>query len=232
MQPAPELLLLGASRGLGAALALEVAKRGWKVVGTVRGDGRTPLHDAADLHGGRIEVESVDVTRPEQIAALAERLSGRTFTALVVNAGAGSADPLATMLDTAPEEFMRVMLTNAYGVVRCVEALQYLVQPDGLIAIMSSGQGSLANNLDGRNDLYRSSKAALNQLMRSFAARQASGCRALVLMAPGWIRTELGGAAAPYSVEESAPKITDVLLGTIGTPGLRYLDRDGRVVPW
>ncbi len=68
--------------------------------------------------------------------------------------------------------------------------------------------------------------------MRSYAARHAGEPRAMLLMAPGWIRTELGGPQARFSVEESIPKIVDVVLSQQGRPGLRYLDRDGNTVPW
>ena len=68
--------------------------------------------------------------------------------------------------------------------------------------------------------------------MRCHAARRDGEARALVLLAPGWIRTELGGPAATFSVEESIPKVVDVLLSQRGKPGLQYLDREGRVVPW
>jgi hypothetical protein len=51
-------------------------------------------------------------------------------------------------------------------------------------------------------------------------------------MAPGWIRTALGGPDAPFGVEESIPKVVDVLLSRQGKPGLAYLDREGRTVPW
>jgi hypothetical protein len=68
--------------------------------------------------------------------------------------------------------------------------------------------------------------------MRCYAARHAGEPRALVLMAPGWIRTALGGPDAPFSLEEAIPKVVDVLLSRQGKPGLRYLDREGRTVPW
>jgi NAD(P)-dependent dehydrogenase (short-subunit alcohol dehydrogenase family) len=77
---------------------------------------------------------------------------------------------------------------------------------------MSSGQGSIANNTKGGFEVYRGSKAALNQYMRSYAARHAEDQRAMVLIAPGWIRTELGGPNAPFSVEETIPQVVDTLL--------------------
>ena len=225
------LLLVGASRGLGLAMASEFLKTGWNVVGTVRGSGRTRLHDLADEYEGRVEIESLDITEPEQIAALHARLSARFFDILFVNAGTANAHDDA-IADVSTEEYARVMVTNALGPMRVIEALQNLVSPHGMIGIMSSGQGSIANNTNGRHDVYRGTKAALNMHMRSYAARHAGKSRALVLMAPGWIRTDLGGPNAPVSVEDAIPKVVNVLLAQEGKPGLQYLDRDGHTVPW
>ena len=83
----PTALIVGASRGLGLALAAEFLTRGWDVVGTVRGTGRTPLHDLADAHPGRVDVEVVDIDDPAGVDALHERLAGRTVDILFVNAG-------------------------------------------------------------------------------------------------------------------------------------------------
>jgi NAD(P)-dependent dehydrogenase (short-subunit alcohol dehydrogenase family) len=101
-----------------------------------------------------------------------------------------------------------------------------------LIGVMSSGQGSISNNETGQRELYRGSKAALNMFMRSFAARQAGTSRRMVVMAPGWVRTELGGPDARLTIEESIPSLVNVLLAQRETPGLKYLDYLGRTVPW
>src|SRR3546814_7973976 len=78
----PSILLIGASRGLGHAMAAELLKKGWHVVGTVREQARTELHDLADEHAGRVEIEHLDVTEPDQIKALRAHLSGRRFDIL------------------------------------------------------------------------------------------------------------------------------------------------------
>lgn len=226
------ILLVGASRGLGLAMAAEFLTRGWTVVGTVRAGARTKLHELADAYGGRLEIEDLDIIQPDQIAALHVRLSGRRFDILFVNAGIAGSNPDETVADVSTEEFVRVMVTNALSPMRVVERLQDLVSVAGLIGVMSSGQGSVGNNEKGGHDVYRGSKAALNMSMRSYAARQAGGPRALVLMAPGWIRTDLGGPGAPFGIEESVPEIVDVLLSQQGRPGLHYLDRKGGTVPW
>jgi len=227
-----QMLLVGASRGLGLAMAAEFLKKGWNVVGTVQGSGRTELHDLADEHPGRIEIESLNITEPDQIAALHDRLSGRSFDILFHNAGIADANPRQSVAEVSTEEFVRVLVTNALSPMRVIEGLRDLVPADGLIGIMSSGQGSISNNERGGAEVYRGSKAALNQFMRCYAARHAGEPRALVLMAPGWIRTALGGPNAPFSVEEAIPKVVDVLLSQQGKPGLQFLDREARTVPW
>lgn len=228
----PAILIIGASRGLGCAMAAEFLKRDWNVVGTVRGNTRTRLHDLAAGHEGRLEVEHLDITRPDQIVALRERLSDRGFDILFVNAGIANRNQGETIAEVSTEEFVRVMVTNALSPMRVVEGLQALVPADGLIGVMSSGQGSIGNNERGGHEVYRGTKSALNQYMRSYAARQAGGRRALALIAPGWVRTELGGPDASLGIEDSIPNVVDVLLSKRGKPGLEYLDRMGCTVPW
>ncbi len=171
-------------------------------------------------------------TEPDQIAALHDRLSGRRIDVLFVNAGVANANPHQSVAEVSTEEFVRVLVTNALSPMRVIEGLQGLVSADGLIGIMSSGQGSISNNEKGGAEVYRDSKAALNQFMRCYAARHAGEPRTLVLMAPGWIRTALGGPNAPFSVEEAMPKVVDVLLAQKGRRGLQFIDREGHTVPW
>ncbi|GAA2892863.1 SDR family NAD(P)-dependent oxidoreductase [Streptomyces mexicanus] len=224
-------LIVGASRGLGCAMAAELAERGWSVIGTVRGSARTPLHDLADHRPERVRVEHLDITEPEELMPLHERLTGGQLDVLFVNAGTTNNE--TTPIGAVPtQDFIDVMVTNALSPLRVIEALDDLVTPTGLIGVMSSGQGSITNNTNGLREVYRGSKAALNMFMRSYAARQTYADRSLLLMAPGWIRTALGGDDAPYSVEESTPLLVDVLLSHLDSKGLAFLDRNGGHVPW
>lgn len=229
---APSILLVGASRGLGHAMAEEFVKRGWNVVGTVRGDTRTRLHELAERHPDQVTVESADITDAGQLVALRDRLAQRRLDVLFVNAGTANRHREDTIFDVSTEEFVHVMVTNALGPMRTIETLEGLVTEKGLIGIMSSGQGSIAGNEKGGHELYRGSKAALNMFMRSYAARHADGARSLLLMAPGWIRTDLGGPSAPFTMEETIPDIVSVVIEKWGKPGLHYLDRKGKTVPW
>ena len=225
------VLIVGASRGLGLAMAGEFAARDWRVVATARAPG-TLLDPLAAERPEWVEVETVDLTEADQIQSLGARLSGRMFDIVFVNGGVANQNPQATLAEVSTEEFIHLMVTNVLGVMRAVEVLGPLARPGGVVGVMSSGQGSITNNTNGVNDVYRASKAALNQSMASYAGRRSKDHLALVLMAPGWIRTEMGGANAPFSVEEAMPEIVDVLIAQMGTSGLRYLDRGGRPTPW
>lgn len=225
------ILLIGASRGLGFAMVEAYLRRGWRVIATGREGSMAKLLERAESARGALEVDVLDITVPEQVAALHERLAGRRVEVLFVNAGVKN-DDRETIADVSTEEFVRVMVTNALSPMRVIEALQDLVVPSGTIGVMSSGQGSVANNVNGRYEVYRGSKAALNMFMRSFAARHAADPRTLLLMAPGWVRTDMGGPDARLSIEESIPNLVDTIEAHAARGGLHYVDYLGRVVPW
>ncbi|KAI2717486.1 hypothetical protein CBS147332_4366 [Penicillium roqueforti] len=227
----PTILIIGISRGLGHAMAVEFLEKGWNVVGTVRGESRKLLHELEDKYNGLIDIETLDICQPDQIQALDKCLSGKIFDILFVNAGTTNRDQTQKIGDVSTEEFVHVMVTNALSPMRVVERLAYHVAPKGLIGVMSSGQGSISNNETGQREVYRGTKAALNMYMRSFAARQAPS-RPMVVMAPGWVKTELGGADARLTIEESIPSLVNVLIAKQERPGLEYLDYLGRTVPW
>ncbi|WP_260224788.1 SDR family NAD(P)-dependent oxidoreductase [Klebsiella pneumoniae] len=227
------ILIVGASRGLGHAMAATFLQHGWEVIGTVRDlSSHTPLHDLAKTHPLRLRLATLDIRDEAQLAALQATLPPASLDMLFVNVGTTNRDPSQTIGDVSTEEFYQVMLTNALAPMRVIERLQQAVKPQGLLGVMSSGQGSLTKNLTGQRELYRGSKAALNMFMRSFAARPSSASHPLVVMAPGWIRTELGGADAPLTIEETIPRLVNVLLDKRQRPGLEYLDYQGRTVPW
>jgi NAD(P)-dependent dehydrogenase (short-subunit alcohol dehydrogenase family) len=230
--PAPRTaLVVGASRGLGHALAAALVDRGWDVIGTVRAPASpSPLAELA-AREAHVRVEQLDVGDPAGISALRARLTGCPLDMLFVCAG--TTDHEDSPAGTVPtEDFTRVMVTNALGPMRVFETFADLVADDGLIGAMSSGQGSISNNTTAGRELYRGSKAALNMFVRSFAVRQEGTRRSVLLLAPGWIRTALGGPEAPYTVEESVEPLMAVIESRLGRPGLAYLDREGRIVPW
>jgi NAD(P)-dependent dehydrogenase (short-subunit alcohol dehydrogenase family) len=230
MTASSTVLIVGASRGLGLALAREWLRRGWTVVATARTN-RTGLHQTAAASDGRLTIEQLEMNDAAGVEALLQRLSGRELDLLFVNAGVANG-PADRIDQISTEEFNRVMATNALGPMRIVERLGGLVRPDGTIAVMSSSLGSVGLNQSGRWETYRASKAALNMLMRSYAARHVADRRSLALVDPGWVRTDMGGSTASLGIEESIPGVADALAAWHGQQGLRFFDYKGETVPW
>ncbi len=230
-QKTQRALIVGASRGLGLALVAEYVKRGWHVIGTTRGIERTGLHDLKDGHPDQIEIETLDITDSGQIDSLGKRLDGRTFDLLFVNAGI-AIDPKVTMGQASTDDFIKVMVTNCLSPMRVIEKLGKLVPPSGTIAVMSSILGSVGANTVGTWEVYRGSKAALNTAMRSYAARNRGDSRSLILMAPGWVRTDMGGPDAHLSIDESIPGVVTTIESHRGTHGLKFVDFRGEPVAW
>jgi NAD(P)-dependent dehydrogenase (short-subunit alcohol dehydrogenase family) len=161
---------------------------------------------------------------------LRDRLGGRHLDVLYINAG------IARSIEKSPAgadecDFLDMMLVNAFSPVRAAELLRDLVPVGGTIAIMASELGSIQNAKEGWQ-LYSSSKAALNMLMKGYAAQHEEDRHTLLLVAPGWVRTEMGGSNAALSIEESIPLVVDMVEANRGKPGLRYVDRFNASLPW
>ena len=220
-------LIIGASRGLGLGLAGEFAQRGWRTIGTVR-DGANP-GALAELKPA-VTVETVDINHTGEVISLGDRLAGTALDLLFVNAGVANG-PSETVADCSTEEFVRVLTTNALSPLRVIEALSHLVKPDGTIAAMSSGLGSVANNDRGGWEIYRASKASLNTLLRSYTVR-AGGRRTVLAVAPGWVRTDMGGPDASLDVATSVRGIADAIAARQGQGGCSYINYQNQTVPW
>jgi NAD(P)-dependent dehydrogenase (short-subunit alcohol dehydrogenase family) len=221
-------LIVGASRGLGLGLVQEYLDRGWQVIATERRPGSSKA--LAALAQDTLTIEALDIDDEAAIAALAQRLAGRTLDLLYVNAGI-SDDPSVPIGQVATAEFERVMRTNALGPMRIVERLAERVLPQGTIAVMTSALGSVSTEPHAGYDLYSASKAALNRLMRGYAVR-AGAERTLLAVMPGWVKTEMGGDAAPLDVKSSVHGIANAIAARSGTPGLTFIDYSNAVLPW
>ena len=223
-------LVIGASRGIGLGLVGEQLKRGWKVTATQR----TPspeLEALARASGGRLAIDTVDITKPAEASALASRLKGQSFDLLVLNAGmmAGRGMALAEVPDA---DLVTIFMTNAISPVRTADALFSLVAPGGMVAFMSSILGSIGTNDDGRAELYRASKAALNSLVRSFRARHPNPDLTMLALHPGVVRTSMGGPTAPLDIDTSVRGLADVIDKRWGSGGMAFVDYKNDVIPW
>jgi NAD(P)-dependent dehydrogenase (short-subunit alcohol dehydrogenase family) len=225
-------LVIGASRGLGLGLAAELQHRGWSVVATVRDQaGERRLGELAAKPGGEIRVERVDINDDAGVAGLRRRLDD-VFDLVFVNAGIALPEP-SDPASASRDEAAAIFLTNAVAPIRLARAFVDRVRDGtGIIAFMSSGLGSVADKTDSYAELYSASKAALNSLIRSFAAGLGRRRITVLAVAPGWVRTDMGGPGASLSVVESTRGIVDVLEARAGTLRHGFVDYRGRQVAW
>ena len=228
--PTQTILLAGASRGLGLGLAREYLGRGWQVIATARSPDRAAgLAELKQSHPDRLTVETLDILDQASIAALAGRLKGGTLDTLFVVAGV-SGHTQQPIQDVSANEAAHEFLTNAIGPLKLAEALTPALAPQATVVFMTSILGSVGSNAGGSYELYRATKSALNMLASCFALRHRE--HPVVLMHPGWVRTDMGGAGAPLDVETSARGMADTLDKQHGRAGIAYLDYQGTKLPW
>ena len=226
-------LVVGASRGLGLGLAKELAGRGWSVIGTLRSAASDKgLQAFADQSEGRVRVETLDMEDGGAIDALAQRLSGETLDLLFVNAGI--AGPNGKMGEVSREAVTQLFMTNAVAPIHVAEAfLEHMHRGPGVIAMMSSGLGSISGAWPRPGaELYSASKAALNRLTRSLSAAIEGRGITVLTISPGWVRTDMGGPGAMYSVEESMKGVVDVVEAKAGTGEHGFYNHTGDTAPW
>ena len=221
------ILVTGAGRGLGLELASQYAKDGWQVIGTVRDDaGQKRLEQA----GAQALV--VDVTDFKKIGALAAQLKGRALDVLFCNAGIiGKRGMALGSFDYASwEEVMRV---NVLGAAAVAEALveNVAASEKKTIAMMSSRLGSITES-SGMTLPYGTSKAALNMLVKGLGSTLGSRGIKVVALSPGWVRTDMGGAGAPLSPQNSVGGLRKVIAGLKASDSGKFLSHDGSTIPW
>jgi NAD(P)-dependent dehydrogenase (short-subunit alcohol dehydrogenase family) len=228
----PTALIVGASRGLGLGLVREYLARGWRVIATARRDA-SQLEALLPDAKGRLSIARADIADPAATAKLRRDLGDTRLDLLFLVAGV-SGDVQKPIHEVGAEEAAQVYLTNAYWPVRFAESFADAMAPDGTVAFMSSILGSIgsfnAAGAGGRWETYRSSKAALNMLARSFFARH-DGLTVLSL-APGWVKTDMGGPHAALDVATSVRHLFDVVAAQRGRRAHLYFNHDGSELPW
>ena len=160
------------------------------------------------------------------------RLDDTIFDLVFVNAGIAPPERHDAAHATR-DEAAGIFLTNAVAPIRLARAfLDRVRDGPGIVAFMSSGLGSVADKTDSYSELYSASKAALNSLSRSLAASLGRRRITVLAVAPGWVRTDMGGRGAALSVEQSVRGIVDVLESRAGTGRHGFVDYRGREVAW
>jgi NAD(P)-dependent dehydrogenase (short-subunit alcohol dehydrogenase family) len=222
------VLLTGANRGLGLEFTRQYAAAGWHVIATCR----TP-QKADSLRGvaGSVEIHALDVTDFAAIKRLAATLAEIAIDVLIANAGISG--PRAMTPDAIDEaawtEAFRVNTMAPLALAGAFRAHVARSAERKAIAI-SSRLGSIGANEEGGFYVYRSSKAALNAVWRSFAIDH----KALiaVVVHPGWVQTDMGGTAAPLTPTESVTGMRRVIAGLKEKDSGGFFAYNGEALPW
>lgn len=231
----PTVLITGANRGLGLEFAKQYVGAGWHVIACCRSPKRAQeLRVLAGASGGGLSVHPLDVGQAESVSSLASALGKEPIDILLNNAGIygdGRHDDLGRIDDSRWAETFSV---NTMGPLRMAQALLENVAGSRrkIIACMSSKMGSISDNTSGGSYLYRSSKAALNAVVKSLSVDLKDRGIIVVALHPGWVQTDMGGPNAPTRPEESIRGLRKVLEDLTPADSGRFLAYDGSEVPW
>ncbi len=225
MTDSKKALIVGASRGIGLGVVDVLAKRGWQVTATTRGD--APAKSPAS-----VEWIKLDINQSAAREAAKDALSAQRFDLIFVNAGVFG--PGHQDIDRATdEEIVQLLLTNAVSPVRtAAKFLPLLNHRSGVLALMTSELSSLNENEVATYPLYSASKATLNMLARGLLEATEKQELTLLSIHPGWVKTDMGGENATLTVEESATGIVDQFDAYRGKGGHHFVDYAGRKLRW
>jgi NAD(P)-dependent dehydrogenase (short-subunit alcohol dehydrogenase family) len=218
------ILVVGASRGIGLELARQYAADGWRVHATTR----TPAEPGTlGALAGEIVLHELDVTDRAGLGRLATALDDDPLDVLVHNAGVYGTG-------MTRDEVLRI---NAEAPIAVADALLPRMRrnppgrPAGRIVLMTSQMGA-RHGRRASLGLYGDSKAALNDRFREHAPDWARTGVIAIVMHPGWVRTDMGGAGAPLSVAESVGPMRRTIARLRTADHGRFLTWDGREHPW
>jgi len=219
----PVVVITGANRGVGLELARQFRDRGDDVVAACRKS--TDALTKLDVE----VIEGVDVTDDLSVGKLVEALGGRTVDVLVNCAGILSDESLG---DLDFDRMRRQFEVNSLGPLRVTAALRRNLGDGSKVAIITSRMGSIEDNTSGGRYGYRMSKTAVNMAGRSLAIDLREAGVAVVILHPGFVRTDMTGNQGLIDPPESAAgliaRIDELTLETTGT----FRHTNGEELPW
>lgn len=222
------ILITGAGRGIGRQLALQSLESGASVIACARRIG-----DLDDLVANGAEAQALEVTDLDAITSLKAALGDRPIDILFNNAGIIGPDRQA-IGDMDIDGWRETMEVNVFAPYRVSEALADNVAASDhrTIVVVSSRMGSMSLNTVSDRFIYRSSKAAVNQVVVCMANEWRPRGIRVVATHPGWVSTDMGGSAAPVTPAESAAGLLKVANGMTDEASGRFWNFDGEELSW
>ncbi len=220
------VLITGAARGLGLDFVKQYAAKGWKVHACAR------KPEALKRIKGDIHAHKLEVTDYAAVKALAKELSGEAIDVLICNAGVSHA-AAATLGSIDPAAWRDTFEVNALAPLIMAEAFVEHVarSTDRKLIAISSRLGSIAHCNSGRY-AYRASKTALNMEWKGLSVDTAGKGLICVVMHPGWVQTDMGGAQATLTIDQSVPALVKAIDALKPADNGRFINYDGTEIPW
>jgi NAD(P)-dependent dehydrogenase (short-subunit alcohol dehydrogenase family) len=230
----PTVLITSANRGLGREFVEQYSRNGWTVLATCRDPKAATDLNALRASHASIRVTAMDVTDAASVRDAAASIGREPIDLLLNTAGVMGPSRKQSVGTIDYKAWLEVFDANSLGPMRVLEAFldNVLASQRKLAVAITSGMGSLADNTSGGFIAYRSSKAALNMAMRSASLELASKGLICVVMNPGWVRTDMGGASAPLAVEDSIASMIATIEKLDGRANGHFLNYDGEEYPW
>jgi len=227
------IVITGANRGIGLEFVRQYADAGWRVFAGCRNPAKaSELAGVVDANTDQVSVLQLDVTDEASIAAFAAAIASSPIDVLINNAGVmGPVDQDFDTVDT--DGWLGAFRANAIGPLLVTRALlpALTVGGGGTVVVITSRVGSITE-ADGGRYAYRTSKAAANMVVKDMAADMAARGLTVVAMHPGWVRTDMGGAQAPFTTTDSVARLREIIAGVRPDDSGRFLNFDGTEIPW
>ncbi|ARC92706.1 short-chain dehydrogenase [Vibrio coralliilyticus] len=223
------VLITGANRGIGQSLVKNYLAQGWQVHATYRSEKSS--QDLLELEGDNLTCHPLDVTDYQGLSEFANALPA--LDVLINNAGYYGPKGYG-FGNTDIDEWRKVLEINTIAPLKLVEALFPNLQKGQLkkIACLSSKVGSMTENTSGGGYIYRSSKAALNSVVKSLSNDLSSQDFTVLALHPGWVQTEMGGPNALIDTQTSAAGLVEVIESADISRSGEFINYDGTALPW
>lgn len=230
----PTVLITGANRGLGLEFCRQYSDEGWSVLACCRCPESATALAGLQKSAGDLQLHRLDVGDFDAIDALARRLEGHPIDILINNAGVYGDTPRTAFGRIDYQRWLEVLRINTLAPVRTIEAFVAHLQAGErrLTVAITSLMGSMGDNSSGGALLYRSSKAGLNAAMKSLSFDLRGFGIGVLILHPGWVRTDMGGTNAPLEPSESVAGLRQVIDHYQPALSGRFLDFRGESVPW
>ncbi len=228
------VLITGANRGIGLEMVRYAMEQGWRIFACCRNPHNADnLFNIAKLSNGQISVHIADMQELSTIQALSYELRNDPIDMLINNAGIYGSDK-NTFGGVDVDSWLQAFQINCIAPLKMVEAFSHQLDmsQNKLVACLSSKMGSMADNGYGSSYIYRSSKAALNSVVKSLSIDLKQKNITSVALHPGWVKTDMGGDNAEISTRESVEKMFTILLTLTIKDNGRFIDIDGSDIPW